>query len=170
MKAKHYLLLSVLFVVIIAVFLSYDSSEPYSSPEQFCEKQGYDEFFVVWGKDSAFIMYKESISTFKSAFLKKTDDKYVSIGFREIKNEFFGGPNYATIYKGNGLSDHYIVMMVFGDTDQLVIEDSLSSEFTLIPLENPGSIEKPDSFFAVAYVGDNDDAYYKSNYWYSVSN
>lgn len=149
-------------IVIIAIFCFYSINKSYPTPEAFCASQKIYASSIVYGNNSAFVMYQESASKSRFAFLKRTNTGYVSIGFHEVQKKVFGS-DYSAIYAGNNMREHYIVVLLTTNTGVPQIKDSLSSTFCFFPIELPDH-DTVMGYYALAYIGEEPDTYYQKTY------
>ena len=159
---------SIIFLLFcLPLLCACSATDVYSSPEEFCQVQGYDNYKIVLGESSVFVVYEESPSTVDFSVMKHTDNGYKPIGCRIISKEFLG-PFFATIYKADGLDDHYIILILSGEHLGIEIKDDLGSSFSFLPIFASVDEQTEIGSFASAYIGTMPNDYYKSDYWYKV--
>ena len=154
-------------IIIVLLLCFWKINKSYPTPEAFCAEQNIHAPSIVYGENSAFIMYQESASNSKFAFLKKTNKGYVSVGFHEVQKKIFGS-DYSVIYAGNSTNEHYVVILLTSDTGIPQITDSLSSTFFLSPIELPDQ-ETIMGYYALACIGEEPDTYYQNTYSFEIS-
>lgn len=129
-KYRHYLIIFAIIIyciVPLCLFLC-KNTVVYSSPEEFCQTEGYENYQIVSGESSVYIVYRESFSKVDYIMLKATRTGWVPIGYSIVSREPFS-PFTATIYKGRGTDDNYIILSISGKYNEKVIKDARESTF-----------------------------------------
>ena len=168
-KCRHYLIIFAIIIyciVPLCLFLC-KNTVVYSSPEEFCQTEGYENYQIVSGESSVYIVYRESFSKVDYIMLKATRTGWVPIGYSIVSREPFS-PFTATIYKGRGTDDNYIILSISGKYNEKVIKDARESTFYFIPLFTTGEEKMELCSYAFAYIGTESKDYYRNDYWFVV--
>ena len=163
---KHFISIIILFGILFSLSACMNSVM-YSSPENYCQAQGYENYQIVHGENSVFIMYEESPSKVDFDVLKDTSEGFVPINCHVILKEFLG-PGFATIFNGNGVDDNYIVLVLSRNDNTNKIQDEQGSTFYFLHIFAPTDEKTEIGCFACAYIGRESKAFYKQDYWYTV--
>ena len=168
-KYRHYLIIFAIIIyciVPLCLFLC-KNTVVYSSPEEFCQTEGYENYQIVSGESSVYIVYRESFSKVDYIMLKSTITGWVPIGYSIVSREPFS-PFTATIYKGRGTDDNYIILSISGKYNEKVIKDARESTFYFIPLFTTAEEKMELCSYAFAYIGTESKDYYRNDYWFVV--
>ena len=159
-------LIIIVFCVLIAITVSKETTV-YISPEEYCQSKGYENYQIVSGESSVYIVYRESFSKVDYIMLKATRTGWVPIGYSIVSREPFS-PFTATIYKGRGTDDNYIILSISGRYNEKVIKDARESTFYFIPLFTTAEEKMELCSYAFAYIGTESKDYYRNDYWFVV--
>ena len=166
MRGKRFISTTILLGLLFSL-CSCMKSASYFSPEEFCQAKGYDYYQIVPGESSVFVMYEESPSKVGFDVLLNTNEGFVPINCHVVLKEFFG-PSFATIYKGSGVDDNYIFLVLSGSYNTDTIKDARGSTFYFLPVFALTDDKTEIGCFACAYIGGETRDFYKQDYWYVI--
>ena len=166
-KCRHYLIIFAIIIyciVPLCLFLC-KNTVVYSSPEEFCQTEGYENYQIVYGESSIFVLYDKSPSEVGFQILKDTENGLVPIHYRTVLRDTVHSP-FAVIVKGKGVDDNYIF---FPNASRIgkAIHDARGSTFYFLSWSSEEMIEFGNSY-AIAYIGTESKEYYKNDYWFVV--
>ena len=159
-------LIIIVFCVLIAITVSKETTV-YISPEEYCQSKGYENYQIVSGESSVYIVYRESFSKVDYIMLKATRTGWVPIGYSIVSWDR-SSPYSTMIVKARKGNETFIYMSISGRYRTKTVKDVRDSSFYFLPIYVTAEEKIELCSLVSAYIGTESKDYYKHDYWYTV--